>query len=85
MIVRAGFLVAASIAAYAVKQLNLKASNSSASLTKPSGDFPIIEIRKFCLFFFSVNSLVIFFFLYEIILVCLAFICFEVHILILIF
>lgn len=84
MIVRAGFLVAASIAAYAVKQLNLKASNSSAPLTKPSGDFPIIEIRKFCLFFFSVNSLVIFF-LYEIIWVCLAFICFEVHILIIIF
>ncbi|KAH9772016.1 protein CHUP1 [Citrus sinensis] len=38
MIVRAGFLVAASIAAYAVKQLNLKASNSSAPLTKPSGN-----------------------------------------------
>lgn len=38
MIVRVGFLVAASIAAYAVKQLNLKASNSSAPSTKPSGN-----------------------------------------------
>ncbi|XP_031287244.1 protein CHUP1, chloroplastic isoform X3 [Pistacia vera] len=35
MIVRLGFLVAASIAAFTVKQLNLKASKSSASLTKP--------------------------------------------------
>lgn len=36
MIVRLGFLVAASIAAYAVKQVNLNASKSSASLSRPS-------------------------------------------------
>lgn len=37
MIVRLGFLVAASIAACAVRELNLKAAKSSASSTKPSG------------------------------------------------
>uniref|UniRef100_A0A5B7ACC9 Protein CHUP1, chloroplastic n=1 Tax=Davidia involucrata TaxID=16924 RepID=A0A5B7ACC9_DAVIN len=36
MIIRLGFLVAASIAAYAVKQVNVKTPRSSASLTKPS-------------------------------------------------
>ncbi|KAK9277697.1 hypothetical protein L1049_007244 [Liquidambar formosana] len=36
MIVRLGFLVAASIAAYAIKQINVKPPRSSASLTKPS-------------------------------------------------
>ncbi|XP_044489797.1 protein CHUP1, chloroplastic [Mangifera indica] len=36
MIVRLGFLVAASIAACAVRELNLKAAKSSASSTKPS-------------------------------------------------
>lgn len=40
MIVRVGFLVAASIAAYAVKQINVKPSKpSSDSLPKNSGDF----------------------------------------------
>ncbi|XP_052199634.1 protein CHUP1, chloroplastic [Diospyros lotus] len=36
MIVRLGFVVAASIAAYAVKQLNIRSSRSSVSLIKPS-------------------------------------------------
>ncbi|CAA2967129.1 CHUP1, chloroplastic [Olea europaea subsp. europaea] len=36
MIVRLGFLVAASVAAYAVQQVNIRSSRSSASLTKPS-------------------------------------------------
>lgn len=40
MIVRVGFLVAASIAAYAVKQINVKPSKpSSDPLAKNSGDF----------------------------------------------
>uniref|UniRef100_A0A2P2JA87 Uncharacterized protein MANES_06G073200 n=1 Tax=Rhizophora mucronata TaxID=61149 RepID=A0A2P2JA87_RHIMU len=38
MIVRLGFLVAASIAAYAVKQHNIRASRSTAPLIKPSGN-----------------------------------------------
>lgn len=37
MIVRVGFLVAASIAAYAVKQINVKSSNREDNLKKPSG------------------------------------------------
>lgn len=36
MIIRLGFLVAASIAAFAIKQINVKASSSSAALIKPS-------------------------------------------------
>ncbi|KAJ0094300.1 hypothetical protein Patl1_16516 [Pistacia atlantica] len=46
MIVRLGFLVAASIAAFTVKQLNLKASKSSASLTKPPEDGEQIQSER---------------------------------------
>ena len=37
MVIRLGLLVAASIAAYAVKQLNIKSSRSSTLAVKPSG------------------------------------------------
>ncbi|KAG5221725.1 CHLOROPLAST UNUSUAL POSITIONING protein [Salix suchowensis] len=37
MIARLGFLVAASVAAFTVKQLNVKATKSSDSSAKPSG------------------------------------------------
>lgn len=47
MIVRVGFVVAASIAAFAVKQLNVKNSKSSTSLAKSSGtrvcNFSVIQ------------------------------------------
>ncbi|CAL5350068.1 unnamed protein product [Camellia sinensis] len=43
MILRVGFLVAASIAAYAVKQLNIKTSSSSATLVKPSENGELSE------------------------------------------
>ena len=38
MIVRLGFLVAASVAAYAVRQINVQAGKPSSSLTKGSGN-----------------------------------------------
>jgi len=37
MVIRLGLLVAASIAAYAVKQLNIKSSRSSTLAVKPPG------------------------------------------------
>jgi hypothetical protein len=46
MIVRLGLLVAASVAAFAVKQLNIKTSRPSTSAVKPSGT-PFYEFRVF--------------------------------------
>lgn len=51
--IRLGLLIAASIAAYAARQVNVKNSTSSASTTRPSG----ILLYQFDIYHFFIGQL----------------------------